>query len=263
MNNLALEDRMNFVSLFNSNSIADTLKQDGFVLIAPEIFSAIVSSSLLELNNLKTYWHNLPLDSYLKDGGNYRHRRHASYTISNNKITTVPCRAHWQFLENNQLNGGIQRWYDPLEENLSDSKSWQNILLAITQLLNLAILNLAIPNLVNSAPAKWFVEAHQFRINTMSGIGLPTPEGVHRDGADFVAIILVDRAQIKGGESRIFYADGTACFAKILTDPWTLLMIDDTRMLHETTPITSTYSSGYRDTLVLTYRRSGFQEPAY
>ena len=28
----------------------------------------------------------------------------------------------------------------------------------------------------------WFVEAHQFRIDTLHGIGRPTPEGAHRDG---------------------------------------------------------------------------------
>lgn len=241
------------VNLFNNNSIADSLMQNGFVLVDPEMFSEVVDSSVHELNKLKMYWHSLPLDLYLKDRGSYRHRRHASYTISNNKITTTPYRAHWQSLENNQLNGGIQRWYDSPEPNLTASTSWQNILLGITKLLNLA----------NPSPAKWFVEAHQFRINTLSGTGLPTPEGVHRDGADFVVIILVDRVKIQGGESRILYSDEAMCLAKILTNCWTLLIIDDTRMLHETTPITSTSSSGYRDTLVLTYRRSGFQEPKY
>lgn len=244
---------MTSVNNFNHNSIADALTQNGFVLVDPEMFSEVVDSSLHELNQLKMYWHHLPLDPYLKDRGNYRHRRHASYTISNNKITTAPYRAHWQSLENNQLNGGIQRWYDSPEPNLTVRTSWQNILLGITKLLNL----------VNPATAKWFVEAHQFRINTLSGTGLPTPEGVHRDGADFVGIILVDREQIQGGESRILYADGSMCLAKTLTSSWTLLMIDDTRMLHETTAITSNSSSGYRDTLVLTFHKSGFQEPKY
>ncbi len=34
----------------------------------------------------------------------------------------------------------------------------------------------------------WFVEVHQFRIDTTDGIGRPTTEGAHRDGVDFVAV---------------------------------------------------------------------------
>ena len=39
---------------------------------------------------------------------------------------------------------------------------------------------------------RWFIEAHQFRIDTADGIGRPTPEGAHRDGVDLVAVFLVD-----------------------------------------------------------------------
>ena len=253
MCNLEFEDQTDFINLFKKNVITDALLQKGFALINPNDFSKIVNISLFELNKLKYYWHNLPLDPYLKDGGDYRFRRHASYTIQNKEITASPYRAHWQSLEHNQLNGGIQRWYDLPELSLTKSTSWQRILVEITQLINL----------LNSAPAKWFVEAHQFRIDTRSGIGRPTPEGIHRDGADYVVIILVDRVGIKGGESHIFNADGSICLAKTLSNSWTLLIIDDTRMLHETTPITSSSLIGYRDSLVITYRRSGFQNPNY
>ena len=36
-----------------------------------------------------------------------------------------------------------------------------------------------------------------------AGIGRPTPEGAHRDGVDFVAVILVDRSGVKGGGSNV------------------------------------------------------------
>ena len=48
-----------------------------------------------------------------------------------------------------------------------------------------------------AAPQPWYVEAHQFRIDTTDGIGRPTPEGAHRDGVDFVAVILIQRTGIK------------------------------------------------------------------
>jgi hypothetical protein len=110
---------------------------------------------------------------------------------------------------------------------------------------------------------KWYVEAHQFRIDTTDGIGRPTPEGAHRDGVDFVAVILVDRHSIKGGETRVFEVNGSAGQRFTMTEPWTLLMLDDERVIHESTPIQPLNADGsdesYRDTLVLTFRAKAFQ----
>ena len=41
--------------------------------------------------------------------------------------------------------------------------------------------------------------------------------------------------------------------------PWTVLFLDDARMIHETTPIQPVDDAGWRDTLVLTFRARGFQ----
>ena len=106
----------------------------------------------------------------------------------------------------------------------------------------------------------WFIEAHQFRIDTSDGIGRPTPEGAHRDGVDFVAVFLIDRHNIKGGETRIFEVNTSAGLRFTLTEPWSVLLMNDERMIHETTPIQPTLPKGYRDTLVLTFRSNGFQD---
>ena len=110
----------------------------------------------------------------------------------------------------------------------------------------------------------WFVEAHQFRIDTASGIGRPTPEGAHRDGVDFVFVVMVARHGVKGGESRVFDIDGPAGQRFTMSEPWTLLLLDDERVIHESTPIQPINpegsDTGYRDTLVLTYRAKGFQD---
>jgi hypothetical protein len=105
----------------------------------------------------------------------------------------------------------------------------------------------------------WHVEAHQFRIDTQGGIGRPTPEGAHRDGVDMVGVFLVGREGIKGGETRVFEADGPAGQRFTLTEPWSLLLLDDERVIHESTPIQPVAGHGHRDTLVLTYRAGGFQ----
>ncbi|MFL6575428.1 MAG: 2OG-Fe dioxygenase family protein, partial [Povalibacter sp.] len=108
---------------------------------------------------------------------------------------------------------------------------------------------------------QWYIEAHQFRIDTAQGIGRPTPEGAHRDGVDYVAVILVGRQNVRGGETRVFEAQGIAGVRFTMTEPWTTLLLDDERVIHETTPIQPDGVNGVRDTLVLTYRERGFQSP--
>jgi len=47
-----------------------------------------------------------------------------------------------------------------------------------------------------------------------------------------------------------------------LTEPWSVLLLDDARVIHESTPIQPVGEHGWRDTLVLTFRQGGFQGPA-
>ena len=110
-----------------------------------------------------------------------------------------------------------------------------------------------------SGVTRWHVEVHPFRIDTTDGIGRPTPEGAHRDGVDYVAVVLVARVGMKGGETRVFEADGPQGQRFTLDAPWSLLLMDDARMIHETTPIQPDGANGHRDTLVITWRRGAFQ----
>ena len=79
-------------------------------------------------------------------------------------------------------------------------------------------------------------------------------------------MLLVDRQGIKGGETRVFDAHGPNGQRFTMLEPWTLLLLDDARVIHETTPIQPLdcdAPDGFRDTLVLTYRSGGFQgDPA-
>jgi hypothetical protein len=94
-------------------------------------------------------------------------------------------------------------------------------------------------------------------------VGRPTPEGAHRDGVDFVVVILAQRRGIRGGESRVFEQDGARGVRFTLEQRWSALLIDDTRVVHESTPIVSLDPAkpGWRDTLVLTFRAGGFLDP--
>jgi hypothetical protein len=105
--------------------------------------------------------------------------------------------------------------------------------------------------------------AHVFRIDTTDGIGRPTPEGAHRDGVDLVAVFLVGRHNVKGGETRVFDIRGPQGVRFTLGEPWSVLLLDDARVIHESTPIQpwTRRCRPWRDTLVVTLRRDGFQGP--
>ncbi len=47
-----------------------------------------------------------------------------------------------------------------------------------------------------------------------------------------------------------------------LMEAGTLLLLDNHRVIHESTPIQPTATGGHRDTLVLTFRSGGFLDPA-
>ncbi|MBU3578308.1 2OG-Fe dioxygenase family protein [Polynucleobacter sp. UK-Kesae-W10] len=236
-------------ALTSAKDLSHALREEGFAVLSPQTVAEISKVSLDSLQHLRQYWEGLPRDPYLKDGGRYRFRRHASYEIKNNTLSLVPHRAHWQSIDYNALHGGIERWFEPVQAGLANDPAWQAVLLGIANILNSL-----------KPVTTWFVEAHQFRIDTTDGIGRPTPEGAHRDGVDFVAVFLLDRVGIKGGETRIFDAKGSAGLRFTLTQPWSLLLMNDERMIHESTPIQPLANYGYRDTLVLTYRSNGFQD---
>jgi hypothetical protein len=236
-------------SLAAPNELGTVLRQQGYAVLDAHSVSALSGCSLNALAALRPLWADLPPDAFLKDGGRYRRRRHSCFVVQDGQVTQVPHRAHWQPVEYNALHGGMQRLFEPLRPELLDQP-------VLTQLLRW--LGQVCSGLKGVKP--WFVEAHQFRIDTTDGIGRPTPEGAHRDGVDLVAVFLVNREGVKGGETRVFDAAGPNGQRFTLAEPWSVLLLDDARVIHESTPIQPITQGGHRDTLVITLRAAGFQE---
>ena len=226
------------------------LKSLGFALLSAASVAEWLPATPAELDALHAGWDHLPADGYLKDGGRYRSRRHSCFVVDGARVQQSPHRAHWQPLEYNALHGGMQRWFEPMEPATVALPVWNRLLVRLGE---------AASALRGAQP--WHVEAHPFRIDTTDGIGRPTPEGAHRDGVDFVAVILVSRVGVKGGETRVFEANGPGGQRFTLREPWSLLLLDDARVIHESTPIQPLEGDalGWRDTLVVTCRAGGFQ----
>lgn len=230
------------------DAVIDTLRTRGCAVLAPSTLAACCGVRIDELEAWRADWDDLPPDAYLKDGGRYRRRRHGCFVQHDDALEQVPHRAHWQSEDYNALHGGMHRWFEPLSQTLVADPVWTRLVAGLGRVFAQV-----------RSDGDWHVEAHQFRIDTSDGIGRPTPEGAHRDGVDFVAVLLVARRGIKGGETRVFEADGPAGQRFTLTEPWAVLLLDDHRVIHESTPIQPTGDAGHRDTLVLTYRGRAFQ----
>lgn len=235
-------------SLTEPGRAVAVLRSQGYAVLDAAGACALAGCQPGELHALDASWNDLPPDAHLKDGGRYRRRRHACFVADGRDLRQAPHRAHWQPVEYNALHGGMQRWFEPMQAQVTASPAWQQLLLGMAQVCSAL-----------KGPRTWFIEAHQFRIDTEGGIGRPTPEGAHRDGVDLVAVFLVARHGIKGGETRVFDAQGPAGQRFTLSEPWSLLLLDDERVIHETTPIQPVDGPGYRDTLVVTVRADGFQ----
>lgn len=232
---------------------AGAIARQGFVRLRADELCRATRVDPTALDAWRASWDRLPPDRWLLDGGRYRRRRHGCFVhdVGKETLEPVPHRAHWQPVDYNALHGGIERLFEPLEPGLVADSGWTRLLTGLGELFAAV-----------SSAGRWFIEAHQFRIDTTDGVGRPTPEGAHRDGVDFVAVILVDRHHVKGGETRIFEADGPRGLRFVIGEPWSAVLLDDLKVIHETTPIQPDGPDAHRDTLVLTYRRGGFLAPA-
>src|SRR5690606_36230121 len=151
----------------------DALREQGFALLAPGELAALTGVPAAVLQDWLPQWDRLPPDEYLRDGGRYRFRRHSCFIMetAGGMLTQTPHRPHWQSTDYNSLHGGIDRWFQPLEEALVSDPRWPALLRALGELFT------------GVAPVdRWYIEAHQFRIDASEGVGRPTPEGAHRDG---------------------------------------------------------------------------------
>jgi hypothetical protein len=232
--------------------IAEDIKRDGFAFRSGKDVRSIMRMRGLDAwPAFASSWDDLGLDVYMGDGGRYRRRRFAAFGVSNGTVTRKPHQPHYQSRDHNPLNGGIERWFTPVSDGACANDFMLGILRVCTE-----IFRAASPD--GAKGAAWHAETHQFRIETGRGqLGLPTPEGAHRDGVEWVCVLLISRRNVLSGVTQIFDPRGESLGEFTLTDPLDAVFLDDRRVLHGVTPITRSNPGlkASRDVLVLTFRR--------
>jgi hypothetical protein len=194
--------------------------------------------SSINLEGFRPFFNNLPVDPYIK--GDYRSRRLSRFTVSDDRLVKLPHGYLFQSKHYNRLVGDIKREFAELDDALIELDIFKRVVLAFSDSCKLH--------------PEAEIGVHQIRTTcSTNSYGNPAPEGIHKDGANFVGIFSVDRANIEGGETHLYVArKEKPVFSKIL-NPGELLLVNDREFFHFTTPIEPTSDTvGTRDVFVLT-----------
>ncbi|QHC35465.1 2OG-Fe dioxygenase family protein [Komagataeibacter xylinus] len=227
------------------------LRADGFAFVPAGAMRALLcQQAVADWASFAASWNRLGLDRYMADGGRYRRRRHATFAISAEGIRRKKHQPHYQSRDYNELNGGIERWFRAIEPEMGSHPA----LLAILRLMHRIVTDLSEPA---SLPDVWHTEVHQFRIEALENSpGQPTPEGLHRDGVDWVMVIMVRRENVMSGETSIHDLQRTLLGGFMLDQPLDTAVVNDNRVYHGVTAVRPLDPArpAYRDVLVVTFR---------
>lgn len=234
-------------------SLYDRLELAGFSFVPAQNMknwlTQIAPEALDDWQQFQASWDNMPNDRYMADGGRYRRRRHATLSAasSTSPIRLEPHQPHYQSLDYNPLNGGLARNFAPIAADIVLGNTMSSILKFCQ-----AVFGRLQPD------AAWHIELHQFRIEAELGeSGKPTPEGVHRDGVNFVLVMMVKRSNISSGTTTMHDLESRTLDSFTLTAPFDSAIVNDERCLHGVTPVEQIDPGqpAYRDVLVVTFKR--------
>lgn len=237
--------------LQNASGIRTAVARAGYAFVeASDMRTALARfGTLADWPSFAESWSDLDVDTYMGDGGRYRKRRFGVYAAERQgPIVRGTHQPHYQGVSYNNLNGGIERWFKPVTEEIGNGSSMRTILEYCRALFG------------RLAPetAKWHIEVHQFRIEAKTGEhGKPTPEGMHRDGVDYVLVLLINRRNIASGTTTVHDLDRRVLGSFTLTDPFDAALVDDARCYHGVTPVEpeNPVQPAYRDVLVVTFKK--------
>lgn len=237
--------------------LLEATRHDGYTFVeAPRMRTLMAPyGSFDDWATFAASWDALGPDPYLQAHGRQRRRRYAVFAAkADGAIVREPHQPHYQSPAYNPLQGGIERWFDPVLPEVAGSRSLRSILAFACDVFG---------RLAPTVPA-WHIELHQFRIEACPGQpGEPTPEGVHRDGVDYVLVLMIQRRNIERGTTTIHAPDGRPLGSFTLAQPFDAALVDDRRVFHGVTPVVPLDPTrpAHRDVLVVTLRALGAVPP--
>jgi hypothetical protein len=240
----------------DNSDLRATLQLDHFAFVSATTMHDLLGASALDdWPAFAASWNDLAPDTYLAASGRHRRRRHATFAAeAGGAVQAQPHQSHYQSQHYNHLQGGIQRWFEPVLPAIANGHSLQRILAFCHEVFGA----------LAPATRHWHIEVHQFRIEARAGeAGEPTPEGIHRDGVDYVLVLLIDRQNIASGTTTIHALDRHLLDSFTLTHPLDAALVEDACVFHGVTPVTplDPEQPAHRDVLVVTFRAADATAP--
>ena len=156
--------------------------------------------------------------------GQYRPRRYSVVEVRTTfwsgvtgaEVTKLEHRRFMQDATLNKHQGGMKRDFEEIEDGVIESEGMKEMCLAFKQ--------------ANELIDGQEVEIHQMRVVTLGdGLTPVAPEGVHQDGFDHIAMIGINRFNLRGGALLVYESDShrTAFMEKELADGEMIMIRDD------------------------------------
>lgn len=176
--------------------------------------------------------------------GKYRLRKYSTIKPYLGNIVRQPKRSFTQSEDINKFQGGMSRSFDELDEKLIRGN------LGFANMCKMFLDGIGLEGGSE-------IEVHQMRVVTRADKADVSPEGIHQDGVDHIAIIGINRVNVSGGELLV-YKEATAkpCITWEL-NAGDMMIIDDRKFFHNANPIKlldETFQTGYLDAFILTAR---------
>jgi len=187
-------------------------------------------------------YHNLPIDLTNKNGFPIRTRRYANYNIKKkDNVFNIFYTGKDRFTQNVNDSRKEERVFPLIEEKFINDDFLLRFMVQCCSLDQL------------KGKKNFDISVHQVRQICYPGVeSHNSPEGIHKDGADYIVSALVmNKYNIDGGESVVYDHEKNQIYNTVLKQGEGIFQ-DDKRLWHYVTPITTNNNYiGIRDILGL------------
>lgn len=247
MMNAGLEDRPAEPVLIGG--LGRHLNRQRFLFLSGDALGGILALSAEDISAFAAYWFRLTEDRHMGDGGRYRQRRYGALDARPGLARQLlPHGPYEQPSYINSLNGDVARLFDPLEPGFVTHKVLNRLLDWLTALYDQC----------EGSPQRWDIRLHPYRIlASPDEPGLPTPEGLHRDGVDYIVSMMMSRCNVNGGETTLTDLERRVLWQRTLQKPLDILIGKDAQTLHAVSPVSPVDATqpARRDVLVIAFTK--------
>lgn len=190
---------------------------------------------------------DLPPDEYLPGDGKYRFRRYGRFRFApgSGELKPLPHVDYFQSADINRVTGGTIRKFAPMLEGTFGNPFLRELIRFDFDQFPLSL---------EVRESVWEVQAHLIRVTASAEEqGHPTPEGIHRDGAEYVSVHLAERLNAQGGDVSIYDNDKRLLASFRLEDVMDCYLFHDASLWHQASPITPIDKSHQAVRSILTF----------